>query len=317
MKRVSVVSPVPSVCTIFNPASGSADDADALTALCERNGEFCKTGKITDAHDKAADAARDGVDILVVAGGDGTVSAAVSGLMRARDAGVETSPALLVVPLGTGNDLARTLGLPLDPVEALDLLNKPTKRRPLDVMRWRLDKGNDTDGGFAVNVLAGGFSSKIQSSLTPEMKSRWGPLAYMRAALSEAKRLQPHTLHLRIDDGEPMERIAWNVVIANARYAGGGISVAREADPSDGQLDLVLTTPGSLVDIAALSARLMVGEVEESELTEHHVGRKFELWAEPDLPFNVDGDIVGQGRLSVEIVSAALTAVVPVEPIEH
>ncbi len=219
-------------------------------------------------------------------------------------------PSLLIVPLGTGNDLSRALDLPLEPMEAVKL-HETGRLRSLDVIRWRLDGGHGIESGYAVNVIAGGFSSKLQKSLTPKLKKRWGPLAYVRAAVETATELVPHTLHLRLDDGEPQEMTVLNVVVASARYAGGGISVAPKADPSDGQLDIVATTPGNLLELADVSARFMSGNVLKSDLTQHLIGKKIEVWAEPEMPFNVDGDWTGAGRLTAEIVPDALKVWVP------
>ncbi len=297
---------------IVNPSAGGGSAAAAWAVVCQRHnhGMTCETTTIAQVADEAAQAAKDGVGVLAVAGGDGTISVAISGLMRARDAGIKRLPDLLILPIGTGNDLARGLDLPDDPEAAFGLLYIDHVR-PLDLIRWKLHSEKGIEGGYAVNVLAGGFSSKLQHALTPELKKRWGPLAYARAAVETRAELEPHTLHYRIDDGDPATAEILNVVVANARYAGGGISVAPAADPSDGLLNLVLTTPGTAFDLAALSARLMSGNVLKSELVHQLTGKKFELWAEPALPFNVDGDWTGAGKLEAEVIPAPLNVFAP------
>jgi YegS/Rv2252/BmrU family lipid kinase len=303
-------------CAIFNPGAGSAAENEALSQQVEARADvvFCRTEKAGDVADFAANAAREGRDVVLAAGGDGTISEAVRGLMRARDAGMQDMPALLLLPLGTGNDLARTLGLDIeDPAANLKLLDDGERRR-LDVIRWRLDREDAPAlSGYAVNVLAGGFSSKLQQSLTPEVKQRWGPLAYARAAVATATELVPHRLGLQIDDGDRREVSVLNAVVANGVHAGGGIRVAPAADPFDGLLDLVLTAPGDVLDLAALSKELMssTGDVLTSDLTEHLRGRKIELTADPSLPFSVDGDPIGFGHLAAEAVPAAIEVLVP------
>jgi len=297
---------------LLNPGAGSADGDALPTLACERWGDnaLCRTTSGPHVADEAAAAAREGYETLAVAGGDGTISLAVTGLMRARDAGMETLPTLLLLPLGTGNDLVRSLGLPEGHDAAIAML-EAGRRRPLDVIRWRLEGEAGVTGGYAVNVIAGGFSSRLQVFLTPELKRRWGPLAYLRAAAETATELQPHHLRLSVDEAEAVEFDALNVVVASARYAGGGISVAPGADPSDGVLDVVATLPGGVVDIAALGARLMSGDVLKSDLTRHLKGGRVIIETTPDMPFNVDGDWTGSGRLQAEIVPAALEVWVP------
>ena len=108
----------------------------------------------------------------MAAGGDGTVHAVVNGL--APDFG---GARLAVLPLGTGNDLRRSLAIPDDPLAALDLLDSG-RERLIDVIRVE----TPSRSLYAVNTASGGFSGQLQEALTEEMKAAWGPLAYLRGA---------------------------------------------------------------------------------------------------------------------------------------
>lgn len=298
---------------IFNPNAGSADEVAAFDQAARERGDvdFCRTEQAGDGARLAEQAARDGRKLVLAAGGDGTVSEVVTGLMRAREAGVTQLPALLVVPLGTGNDLARTFDLPDYPPDVLPLIDTG-ERMPLDVMRWKLtgDEGEKT--GWAINVIAGGFSSKLQSALTKEVKQAWGPFAYLRAGAATPEGLDPHDLSMSIDGGRPQKLLALNAIIANAKFAGGGIAVAPQANPGDGKLDLVIIAPGEDgFDLAALAACVLSGDILEHELVVNVPGKHFVLEADPPMPFNVDGDRVGAGRLEVEVIPNALTVVRP------
>ena len=298
---------------IFNPGSGSADDYEAVEAAVSRRPglKFVKTEREGHARELARQAVEAGEELVVAAGGDGTVSEVVTGLMDGKDSRpgehFGRTPLLTIAPLGTGNDLARTLNLrglpPADVIDRLDTL----RRRPLDVIRWCLTGPDGERRGWAVNVLAGGFSSKLQASLTGDLKKRWGPLAYLRAAVGEVSQLTPHRLTYRVDGGEAVSCEVLNAVIANARYAGGGIAVAPSADPGDGVLDLVMVTPGTFLDLAELSAAIVSGNVEADDHAIHARGRRFELETDPPMPFNVDGDRIGAGRMEAEALPAALT----------
>ena len=300
-------------CVIFNPGAGSADESDAFREKVEQSGQldFCKTEREGHAAELAIDAAKKGRPAVVAAGGDGTVSEVVTGLMRARESGEGDIPALCIAPLGTGNDLGRTAGMPEDPCDVLDaLLAERTIVKKLDVMQWTLDEAVDgpprQHSGWAVNVIAGGFSSQLQDSLTPELKKTWGPLAYLRAALSTAQEVDPFDLAMSID-GRPIQRMAClNLVVANARYAGGGIDVAPNADPGDGQINLVIVSPGEALSMAGFGLDLFSGEVLENERTVNVHGKSFVLESDPPMPFNIDGDRVGKGRLTVKVLPGVL-----------
>lgn len=322
----------PTACVVFNPGAGSAERIEELRTLISRDPrmELCPTEGPGDGEKIAQRAARDGVLVVMAAGGDGTIREVVTGLMRThqgasgaarRAAGSPDKPGkapklpdLLIVPMGTGNDLARTLDLPESTAALLALL-EAGRRRALDVLRWSLAC---TDGscksGWCVNVIAGGFAAKLKRALTPEVKKFWGPLAYARAALGSVDEIEhPHKLSFRVDDGPPQSADAINVIIANARFAGGGVEVAPQADPSDGRLELVVITPGGLLDLAEVTAKLLMGEVETSAHTFTVSARVLEISAEPALPFNIDGDPAGSGTLTVEVVPAALHVLVPPE----
>ncbi len=307
------------VCVVFNPEAGTAEGIETLRRDLDNGSgiEFCPTEGPGDAARIAGEAVAATRRVVVAAGGDGTVSQVVNGLMDARAPG-GALPDLLVLPFGTGNDLVRTLELPDTPEECLKLL-QTGRRRALDVLRWRL---HPTDGGpersgWCINVVAGGFSAKLKESLTPEIKKFWGPLAYARAAMGSVDELEhPHKLTFRIDDGEARTFEAINVIVANARYAGGGMEVAPAADPSDGRLEFVVITPGDWLDLAGVTAKLLLGEVDQSQHTINISATSVELKAEPAMPFNIDGDPVGEGSLRVEVAPAALNVLVPGETSE-
>jgi diacylglycerol kinase family enzyme len=146
------------------------------------------------------------------------------------------------------------------------------------------------------------------------MKQRWGPLAYTRAAAASVDELRPYRVTLHIDDAPPKRMTALNVIVANARYAGGGIGVASEASTSDGLLDIVVVHPGGMLDLTGLAARFLTGSALQSDLVEHARGRRVTVHAEPAMPFNVDGDLVGEGAFTFECVPAAVQVLCPQGP---
>jgi diacylglycerol kinase (ATP) len=298
---------------IFNPNAGSAEEIDAVKEALRGHAGLRLEPTDHEGHpaELAEQAARDGASVVVAAGGDGTVNEIVCGLMQARKAGVDELPAVAIAPLGTGNDFARTLGVhDLTTVQAIERLDT-FQACPLDIIAWQMDTDDVRREGFAVNALAGGFSSQLQASLTKDLKKTWGPFAYVRAAFEEFGRLESYGLTFCIDGGPSQKVEVLNVVIANGRFAGGGIEVAPPARTGDGRLDLLIIQPGPMLDVASLGPALLSGTIDEADLTIHVPGEKFVLEATPPIPFNIDGDRLASGRLEANVVPHALRVLCP------
>ncbi|MBX9584200.1 MAG: YegS/Rv2252/BmrU family lipid kinase [Gemmataceae bacterium] len=290
------------VCLLFNPRAGSAGQMDALRdALAAVPGLTVRElGPDDDLAAAAAEAARDGFDVIAVAGGDGTVHAAANGLL---DAGA--GAALAVLPLGTGNDFCRTLNVPLDPLEAVPLLTRGEVRR-LDAVR--VTGGRD---GWLVNAATGGFSGKVAAEVTSELKAAWGPLAYLRGAVGPTADLPQYTLVMRFDGGPPdLDDEVLNVVVANGRTAAGGLPVAPSANPEDGLLDVVIVRAGGTLDLSVVAARLMHGDYTEDEHVVHRTARKFEIAPNPPMAFSLDGELCEGASFTFEVKPGALRVVV-------
>jgi diacylglycerol kinase (ATP) len=254
--------------------------------------------------DMALDACIDGFDVVVAAGGDGTVHEVALGLMRAQ---VGARSALAVVPMGTGNDFARTLALPLnDPPAALARALTPGAARPLDLIRV-YGAGFDT---WAVNACAGGFGGEVDEAMTPELKSSWGTLAYLIGAVRALPELKDYDTRMRYDEG-PEERVeAFNVVVANGRTAAGGRPAAPLANPEDGLLEIVVVLRSGPIDIARLAARVFAGDYLSDPQVIHRRARRLEVRSRPGMWFNVDGELLSKEPLTFEAVPGALRVVV-------
>ena len=249
----------------------------------------------------AEEAARSGARLVVAAGGDGTVNSVVNGIM----AGDGRRPVLGVLPLGTGNDLARTLGIPADLDDALEVLERRIVRR-MDVLR------SEGDGGrYCANVSAAGFSGQVDEDVSDESKESWGPLAYLRSALANAAELRTYDVVVEIDGGEEIvEASAVNLVVANGRYAGGGVPVAPDAKLDDGFADVVVLEAGPIPTLGLVVARMAAGRHREHELVRVVRGRRVRISSTPAMPFNVDGELVGSGAIEFEVLRRELPVLV-------
>lgn len=160
------------------------------------------------------------IDLVVVGGGDGSLNAAASGLF-------DTQLPLGVLPLGTANDFARTLGIPADPVAAARLI-AAGQPRPVDL--------GEVNGHPFLNVASIGFSADLARALTAEAKKRFGVLGYAVVAARLLWQSRLFTAFIEHDDTVESVRTL-QVSVGNGRYYGGGMAVASTATADDGRLD--------------------------------------------------------------------------------
>lgn len=286
---------------ILNPAAGSVTDLTALlTKLSPLGADVKITGKRGAAERYARHALRDGCELIVAAGGDGTLNEVVNGI---ADKPGQATIALL--PLGTGNDFARSLGLPNELDAALEVL-LAGRTRGVDLVRVTSDRVR-----YFVNVSAGGFSGVVNEKLTPEMKETWGPLAYARSAAAALPELRAYRTNVSLDNDECVSMDVYNVVVANGRYVAGGTPIAPEAEIDDGLLDVILLVESSPAKLAMLMPKVLVGSHLTNDAVVFRRAAKVGVNSRPGMWFNVDGELVGNQPAVFEIVPRALQFVVP------
>lgn len=306
---------------VVNPAAGRGADPEAVAAavrgllparllVTQRPGDARRFGRA------AADA---GARRVVVAGGDGTVHDVVAGLRDAVDdpalrAGGEEPaggplPELGILPTGTGNDLARCLGIPLDWEAALGLLRGEHPVRRLDLMEVTRNGGNET----AVNAVVMGSGGRVGEILDPEEKERWGPLSYLRSAAEVILQLEPVALILAVDGEPPRTLEAINVVVANGRYAARGIPVAPGADPSDGLLDLVVIRDAGLREVLGMVPPLLHESDPDHPAYHHRRIRTVRLSAlgDGEVPVSLDGETHRARDITIRVLPSRLPVRVP------
>jgi diacylglycerol kinase (ATP) len=287
---------------ILNPKAGSAGEIEALRETLKLRVPAAAvrvTRKAGDARRIARKALASGVGLVVAAGGDGTINEVVNGL--AADFG---SARLGLLPLGTGNDFARSIDVPADLDAALDIL-EAGRVRTVDVARARFGRRRR----WFINVSAGGFSGAV-SEKASEVKDRWGPLAYLRAAVGTLPQLQGHNARITLDGGERLEVETYNVVVSNGRYVAGGIPVAPQSRLDDGRLDVMITPSATIPQLARLVPQILLGRHAESDLLLFREAARIDIESDPPMSFNVDGELIGDGPVSFEVLPRALEVVV-------
>lgn len=289
-------------CVLHNPRSGSADQFESIR---ERLGGECGAAILESESPEsltqsASDALRRGFEFIIAAGGDGTVNAVVNGLAADFDAAQ-----LGVLPLGTGNDFCRTLGIPNDLDAAIDAL-LAAQVRTLDLYVAE----TKTTTRFGINLASGGFTGQVHEAISEEIKANWGPLAYLRGVAGAIPDMSSYQTTLRYDGG-PAERVeVFNLIVANGRMAGSGYLLAPQADPEDGQLDVNVVLYAPLLDLAEVAARLLTGNYLQSEQVLARRVRELEVASTPGMWFSIDGDLSSNEPTRFRVLPQALRVVV-------
>jgi diacylglycerol kinase (ATP) len=289
------------ICVILNPAAGSAENTEVLREKLERLGscEFKTTAEPGDAQKFAHHAVADGCDLTISAGGDGTLNEVVNGIAEQN-----SQCRVGIIPLGTGNDFARSINLPAKVDECLEIIARG-QTKAIDLVRVTSDQVR-----YFVNVSAGGFSGVVGEKLTTEIKKSWGPLAYLRGAAAALPELRAYKTTIVFDDAETVTMNLYNVIIANGRYVAGGIPVAPEAIINDGVVDVFLIPEKPAAELTILVAQMLLGKHTANDAIVYRRAAKVAVNSKPGMWFNVDGELVGNEPALFEVMPGAMQFIV-------
>jgi diacylglycerol kinase (ATP) len=234
------------------------------------------------------------VDLVIVGGGDGTLNAAV-------DALVDTQLPLGILPLGTANDLARTLEIPNSLSEACKIIADGNLRR-ID-LGW-------VNGKHFFNVASLGLSVKITQRLTKEVKRRWGVFAYAATSLQVIWGARPFTAEIVIN-GESVRVKTVQIAVGNGRYYGGGMTVADDATIDDQRLDLYSLEIKHWWQIILLLPAMRQGRHIHWESVRSLQGQEIKVYTRKPRPINTDGEITTYTPAHFRVISKAIAVLVP------
>lgn len=250
-----------------------------------------------DARTWAAEAARDGVDLLLAVGGDGTANESAWGLLGSRTT-------LGLVPVGSGNGLARTLGIPLRPDRALAALE--------DGVRRRMDVGM-VNGRPFLNVSGAGFDAAVGAAFQARGRrgGRRGLFTYVWLSLGESLRYRSQHWTLRAGE-HTFEGRALVVAFVNGRQYGGAAVIAPGARLDDGLLDIVVLEDAPLAEVLANAPRLFLGSIERFRRYRRLAAAQAVLTGATPAVFHRDGEPEpASDRLEVRVEPRALSVLVP------
>lgn len=276
--------------------SGRSDELDAALALLNHGGLSCLRVSPRPDQDprEIIRRAQGEIDTVIVAGGDGTINATLDVL-------VETRLPLGILPFGTANDFARTLGVPFDLTAAAAAILAGRARR-VDVAY--------VNGTPFVNVATMGLGVAITQALDGALKKRWGRLAYLIAALRALGRATRFRAEIRFPDRIVTTKTL-QIAVGCGRFHGGGLCVAEDAAPDDGWLDVYSLEPRSLWRLALLLPALAKGSHHRWNSVQSWRCAELEIHAKPRRTISADGEIVGRTPARFTIQPGALTVFAP------
>lgn len=231
----------------------------------------------------AAEALRNGVDILVAVGGDGTINEVASEIEG-------TNKIMGIIPFGSGNGLARSLGIPIRDVQAIKRINK------LHISK--IDSGTFNGRKF-FNMAGIGFDAQISSRFAENVKR--GLSSYVKIAFSEVSSYHSQLYRLNID-GIEYEQQAFMISVANSSQYGNNAHISPFASLNDGMLDICILKPFPLYKFPALVFRMFRKNTHKSNYLEIIQGSKIIITRESEAAVHLDGDPFNMGTtLSIGI----------------
>ncbi|KRL83391.1 diacylglycerol kinase [Ligilactobacillus apodemi] len=280
---------------IYNPTSGREalkNDLVEILNILERAGyetsAFATTPEPNSARNEATRAAEAGFNLIIAAGGDGTINEVVNGI-----APLKHRPKLGIIPAGTTNDYARALKIPRDnPIAAAKVIAKG------NTVKMDIGKANDK---YFVNIAAGGLLSELTYSVPSEFKTLFGYLAYLVKGAELLPRVKPINMHLEYDHGV-YDGKASMFFVALTNSVGGFEQIVPDASLDDGKFTLIVVKTSNLLEMMRLITMVLNGGKHISDPNILYV-KTSKLVAKPvdeKMMINIDGEYGGDAPMKFQ-----------------
>jgi len=290
------------ITAIINPVSGTTSKK-RIPDLLEQyipsdvfEKQFFFTEYQGHAFELACKAVKEKVDFIIAVGGDGTVNEVARAM-------VESPSVLGIIPMGSGNGLARDLAIPLDTKKALEVILE-RKIKTIDYC-----KANNRIFFCTCGV---GFDASVSERFAK--RKRRGPLSYIRSVVSEYLQFKPDTYDI-IFENEVLTRKAFLVTCANASQYGNNAYIAPQADMNDGMMDIAILSPFSPLDIGHLLIQMFTKQITKNRKIQYYRSKKLTLKRKKPGIVHIDGEPVEMEKtISLEVFHNGLNVIVPQDP---
>ena len=298
---------------LVNPASANGSTHRRWPEIAHRaavaglRGETLVSERPGQIADFARQACKEGAELVVVVGGDGTVNEAVNGLMQVDPV---HRAELAVLPRGTGTDFVRTFRIPTKLDEAI-VVARSGQPRVLDVGRVSYTAWDGSPGAsYFANVASAGMSGAVAQRANSSSKALGGKASFLWATLAVFSRWK--NTDVTVDaDGEHRQARMLDVIVANCQYLGGGMRMTPDADPGDGLFDVLLIGDITKRDLVLTLPKTYRGTHLPHPKAELLRARTVAVDARAPLPIELDGEQPGTTPATFEIVPQALRIRVP------
>ncbi|OPZ94507.1 MAG: Diacylglycerol kinase [Firmicutes bacterium ADurb.Bin419] len=282
---------------VYNPLSGDrsiAQKIDQIISRFQRKGVLLQPFRIIDDEKNLLKSVleRNAYKFIVASGGDGTLNY-ISNLMLKSDLKVP----LGLIPSGTCNDFAAILNVPSDLDQNIDIILKGKTAK--------VDVGLINEEDYFLSSCAGGVFVDVSFNTDSELKKNFGPFAYYLKALSEVANMKSVRLHLETEK-ETIEEDALMFVIINGRHVAGFSNILKEADYSDGLMDIALVKNCKHIDLASIFFKVLSNESISNRNVITIKAKSCEITADRDMVLSVDGEKGPNLPVKVRFIKKAL-----------
>jgi len=270
--------------------------------------EVFETRSKNDAVALASKAVDKRFDIVVAAGGDGTLHQVVNGVLMGREKHANL-PIVGTYPIGTGNDFARCIGVKRDPAQFMSLLQKVSAQY-IDVGKVTYTSGEETQYRYFINVADAGMGPEVVKRVSKNGRPFGTAFAYYEAILATFLFYKPMTVKAKADTWSWKGKLR-TLAVANGKYYGHGLCIAPEAKPGDGQLETFVCGDVSVVDFVRYSTAMKNNEVIVHSKVEYNRTATLQLDSEKSCSIEADGEWLGWLPATIELAPLKLKFLMP------
>lgn len=294
---------------IVNPFSARGKTGKRWNTIKEIVKDYFKdfkyifTEKPRQATQIAREILRDGFDLIIGVGGDGTLNEITNGFFRKNTAtAINDRASLGIIPSGTGSDFIRFLKIPRDLQKSVELI-KSSAQRKIDIGRITFHQEDSSPARhFFINVADFGMGAEVIKTLSDVPSIKRGPFSYYKGLLKTLSHYSSKRVKITIDDAEVIEGQFLIGAVANGRIFGGGMIIAPSAEPDDGFFDLVLVKDMKKLEIIGNTPHLYRGTLEKHPKVIIRRARKLDIQSDEKVNIEYDGELGQSLPASFEIL---------------
>jgi YegS/Rv2252/BmrU family lipid kinase len=272
-----------------------------------REFKFSFTEKPRQATEIARELLRDGFDLLIGVGGDGTLNEISSGFLHPHSGqAINNDAAVGIIPSGTGSDFIRFMKVPRDfGKSAAHIKNAKSRRIDMGRITYGATAGGPKTHYF-INVADFGLGAEVIRNIASIEPTRRGAFTYYRGLLSTMMNYRSKSVRLTLDDGRQLQGEYLIGAVANGRIFGGGMVIAPQAEPDDGYFDLVLIESMKKLEILANSRLLYTGAIASNPKVHILKARKIKVESADEVHIEFDGEVGESLPAEFTVVEKAL-----------